>query len=222
MPIVLALVRGAAGSRRLRRSREASRDITAPLRNAEHAALAQPRRRVPTCASSASRCRACWRAALGGRSQRASTASAIANMRRPRRPRVDERRLRLRRRAVPRLRRKHLAGRCARRRDRPRRRRPRHRPCRRAVLPAGPPRVWLRRPSNIVQPSAGARAGRRRPDAARRPAVRRRAGVRRVAQPAGAGELFRRHRRRGRGQCPAFHADQLDPVRRRASRTTSR
>ena len=128
-------------------------------------------------------------------------------------PRVDERRLRLCRLRRPRLRRKQLAGRRARRGDRPGRRRSRHQPCRRAVRQRSCPCLAAPRRRIPVQPSPGTRAGRGRPDAGRRAAVRTRHGVRRVAQHAGAGQLFGRHRRRGRGECPAFRADQLDAVR---------
>ena len=74
--------------------------------------------------------------------------------------------------------------------------------------------AWVRPPLDIVlSDRVEAAAGRSRADAAFGAALRRGGGILGGAQPAGAGDLYRRDGGRGRCQCAAFGADQLDAVR---------
>ena len=115
---------GAAGSRQLRRSGQRHRHRR-PAAQRGSCALAQPCRRARTCVSSVSPCRGCSRARHGKTTARAPMASATPSMR----PTGDERVwmsagyafASVVARAFAQLR---LAGRCARRRNRPGRRRP--------------------------------------------------------------------------------------------------
>ena len=151
--------------------------------------------------------------ALGGRSgaRRRFPLRRIRAGRRP--PGVDDRRLCLCRRGRARLRQPCLAGRCARREtdyiggglvtDLPIEPfRTDQRPC------LGAPAAR----HLVLRPHRGG-AGRGRADAALGIALRRGGGVFGGAQPAGAGEPYRRERRRGRCQRAPVGADQFDALR---------